>query len=74
MPTNPRRDENPQGLATFDPMTHPGYRAVARRITDKYLRENGMEPWTWPEDVKAPGTRNPPGPGGVPQPPEAREG
>jgi hypothetical protein len=45
----PRAD--PQGLATFDPMSDPGYRAVARRIADKYLCENGMQPWTWPEDA-----------------------
>lgn len=44
------RGANPQGLATFDPMTDPGYRAVARRVVDRYLREHGLPPWTWPED------------------------
>jgi hypothetical protein len=39
-------------------MTHPAYRAVARRITDKYLAEHGMQPWTWPEDTTPERTAN----------------
>jgi hypothetical protein len=35
-------------------MTASAYRAVARSFADKYLAENGMEPWTWPEDAAEP--------------------
>ena len=54
MPIIPLPADNPQGLATFNPMTDPAYRSVARRIADKYLADNGMDPWTWPEDVAEP--------------------
>ena len=37
-------------------MTDPGYLAAARRIVEKYRRENGIEPWAWPEGIA--GTRS----------------
>ncbi|MEH3119333.1 MAG: hypothetical protein PGN25_17525 [Methylorubrum populi] len=33
--------DNPQGLATFDPMTDETYRAVVRRIADRHARDYG---------------------------------
>ena len=39
MPNIPPPGDNPQGLATFDPMTHPSYRAVARRIAERHAHE-----------------------------------
>jgi hypothetical protein len=45
-------DDNPEGLSTFDPMEDPRYRAVARRVVDRFLREHGLPPLTWPEDKR----------------------
>ena len=53
MSTTPPHGDNPQGLASFDPMKNPRYRAAARTFLDDYLRRNGMNPCVWPEDATA---------------------
>jgi hypothetical protein len=42
--------DNPQGLATFDPMEDPRYRAVVRRIVEEDRRRRGLPPLNLPED------------------------
>jgi hypothetical protein len=52
-PTIPPPGDNPQGLATFDPMEHPSYRTAARTFLDGYLQSRGIAPCEWPEDQGA---------------------
>lgn len=38
------RGDNPQGLATFDPMENPKYRKLVREISDRFRRSKGLPP------------------------------
>lgn len=50
MSITPSRGNNPHGIATFDPMDHPEYRAAIRDISNRFQRLKRLPPISTTEE------------------------